>query len=239
MPIDEKEFEQNYSGILERLKDQKAECPDVEQIRAYATGELNPDRIGAIEDHLSCCAPCLQLQQRMAEEPAELDDLRWKKIEKRLDARPAPWDTGRPASPWLSRVRGLRAAAAIVVVVAAAVLWVWIERTTLEPGKSAVTGPISTTRGVSIQAVTPVDQVETMRLFEWSTIPIEADFRLQISGPDGVLWTATTRSQKYLPPPELLERLEPEVRYRWMVQALNEDGKELARSSPIEFQIER
>ena len=237
--MDEKEFEQNYSGVLERLKDPKADCPDVEQIQAYAAGKLKPEQIGPIEDHLSCCAPCLQLEQRLAEDPAELDDLRWKKIERRLDARPAPWDTGRPASPWLSRVRGLSAAAAMVVAVAAAVLWLWIERTTLEPGESGVAGPISTTRGVSIQAVTPVGQVETMRLFEWSTIPIEADFRLQVSGPDGVLWTATTRSQKYLPPPELLEKLEPQVRYRWMVRAVNEDGKEIAESSWIEFKIER
>jgi hypothetical protein len=228
--MEQQESEEEYAPIFEALRKQKGNCPDGDVLLTYVQGELEMPQADALKKHLSACGLCQELSERLALEQPALDEVAWKRIEKKLDDRPAPWKKG-PARKdsfplgWRSYV----AAAALVGVIGASV-WLSSER-------GRVTGPVSETRGNAVQLQDPAGRIDKLEDFRWSALPIAGNFRIQVQEGDKLIWEAVTAESRYVPPEELRRLLRPDTRFRWRIQALGPAREVVGESTWIEFTL--
>lgn len=230
--MDEERFAEEHGRLVKNLSKTKGACPDSGLLLAYHEGELNVEQKAALEKHVALCAICQELLQRISEERAPVDDLGWKRVEKRLDQRASPWRASRKLSSFAFGWRSLAAVAAMLVVTLAAVVWLATEHGVEAPSTS------SPTRGTTIQVIAPAGVVERIDRFEWNAPPLEVTFHLQIKQQEELIWEGRTSSTYYSPPPDLLDRLKPGASYRWKVRGVNAQGETLVDSDWTNFQLE-
>jgi hypothetical protein len=209
----------------------RGECPANETILAYANDELTgPDR-RQLEEHLGLCGICQEILGRLRSEET-LDDLTWKKAEKGLDRRSAPWrargGNSRARLPVYARLWG--AAAAVVVV--AIMITVW-QNMHDETSTSAPPAPV--TRGHAVQPYSPAGPAEAAGDFSWSPLPGASRFHLEVRQGERMLWSAEVQGERYRPPPPLVQLLHPGGRFEWRIQAMDREGRILAESLWQEF----
>lgn len=229
--MDEKRFEREHAWMIRAVKEQKGDCPRGEVLVDFVQGDLDPEQTATLKRHLSFCGVCLNVVERLRSEPAGLDDRVWKRIQKRLYGRPAPWrPQAGPSRSWWVRFRIPAAAAAAAVVVLA--VSVFLKR---EPSPESV----STVRGNLVQLQEPVGAIGTLEVFRWNVLPIAASFRLQLQEGEKLIWDTGTPEPRYRPPQELRAMLRGGIRYRWRVQGLDGAGSVVGESAWVEFVIHR
>lgn len=230
--MDPETFESGHARLFEAMKREKGACPDSDVLFAYLNGDLMTGERRLLEEHLSLCALCSELFDRLQRSEEPVDDLAWKQVESRLEGRAAPWralSRGEDA-PWIRRRYWLAAAACVVLAVAGFVLW---NITGTVPISS---GPASLTRGAVLQLHEPAGVVSGVRIFRWSSLPLASQFRLEIRRQGQVIWEATAQESRYRPPAELSMLLPAGERFEWRVEALDEDGEPVAESSWMAFE---
>lgn len=215
--------------VVEGLRERRGPCPGVDELDALRHGELPPDEVQRVERHLRLCPRCRQLEHRAQLEPAEVDDLTWNRVERGLDARPAPWRERLAVRPEIRA--GWLAAAALVALGIGLTLWV------ARPGLDSRDELVSPVRGPSIGAGEPAGLVDRVDLFSWSAPPIAASFRLELADEDRTVFAGEVPAEGWRAPSRLREELEPGVPYRWRVTAVDESGVLLAESQWVEFQL--
>ena len=226
--MEQQESEEEYAPIFESVRKEKGSCPEGDVLLTYVQGELEMPQADALRKHLAACGLCQELSERLASEQPAVDEVAWKRIEKRLNDRPAPWRRGaiQEHNPWLGW-RSYVAAAALVGVIGAGV-WLSSER-------DRVTGPVSETRGNAVQLQDPAGRIDKLEDFRWSALPIAGSFRIQIQERDKLIWEAVTGESRYLPPEELRRLLRPDTPFRWRIQALGPARDVVGESPWMEF----
>ncbi len=226
--MDSEEFDHSLAGTLSALRRQRGPCPEPDRVLAYQQKDLAEPEMRPVEAHLTLCGSCQELVDRLRQAPAAVDDFTWKRMERALDARPAPW---RQSQPWLWRRHAGIAAA--VLLLAAPAVWLLTQRGEQRPPEPAVT------RGSSIQLREPAGQVERVDEFRWSALPAHSSFRVEIRQAEKLIGEATTPDPRYRPTEELKRRLQGEAVFRWKVQGLDERGQVLEESDWITFEVVR
>jgi hypothetical protein len=240
----EDEFGREFSPLLAGLGERRGECPDPERLAAHVHDELAAAERAAVDAHLGLCTRCTAEIELLAAAPAEVDDVTWRRVERRLDRRAAPWRRSGEAAAGARRAAWLGLAAAVLAVAAGVAVW-----RLPEPGG----GPrvISTTRGDGLQAIAPAGEVRAVERFEWAAPPIEATYRVEVRrGDERVLSVEGTPSAEGTPfsaelPLGMRGVLAPGAEYRWRVQAVVREappggavGERVVLESPwVEFRI--
>lgn len=223
--------EDEFGAVVGGLRERRGPCPEVEQLVALARGELKGEEHRRIETHVRLCPSCRELRDRSAAEPADVDDLRWREIERRLEDRRAPWRRS-ARSPSGVGVRWLAAAAVLVLGVGLAT---WVARS----GPESHSDIVSTTRGASIDLAEPAGLVERIDRFSWSAPPVAGRFRLEIAEGERTVFETDASETGWQPDDRLLGRLEPDTRYRWRVTVRDPSGALVARSEWADFRLAR
>lgn len=230
--MDPEAFRSDHARLFETLRGEKGSCPDPDLLLAYHHAGLTASETRLLEEHLSLCAVCSELLDRLRLSEQPVDDLTWKRVEGRLDARATPWRAApkRKNGAWIRRRYWVAAAAGLVLVVGGLV--VWSTRDTVP----MPFGPASPARGEMVQLHEPAGVVSGVRIFTWSALPVASEFRLQIRHQGRIVWETTTDESRYRPPAELSPLLVPGEPFEWRVEALDDDGNPVAESSWMAFE---
>jgi hypothetical protein len=206
-------------------------CPEVERLTAFVHGELAAEERVALSAHVTLCPSCAGEIDRLESPAAAVDDLSWRRIERRLESRAAPWSE--PVRAHLPKGRSLAwwGAAAVVALAAGVALEVGSQRARIAPTPSA------TTRGGSLQIVEPAGRVETIRRFAWSAPPVAATFRVELFRDEESVFRADTTGTELEAPDDLRRRLVPGATYRWRVVALGSGGRIFLESDWVELRL--
>jgi anti-sigma factor RsiW len=231
----EDEFGREFSPLLAGLAERRGECPDPERLAAYADGELAAGERAALDAHVGLCARCAADLELLAAAPAEVDDVTWRRAERGLDRRAAPWRPRAHSAAGTRRTAWLGVAAAVLAVAAGVAVW---RLPVSDRGRT-----ISTTRGHGLVAVAPAGEVRAVERFEWAAPPIEAKYRVEVRrGDERVLSAEGGPAPVAEIPLGFRDVLRPGVEYRWRVQAVVRDpphgGERVVLESPwVEFRI--
>jgi len=234
----EDEFGREFSPLLAGLGERRGECPDPERLAAYVHDELAAAERAAVDAHLGLCARCTAEIELLAAAPAEVDDVTWRRVERGLDRRAAPWRRRRRPAAGTRRAAWLGVAAAVLAVAAGVAVW-----RLPEPGGGR--RAISTTRGHGLEAIAPAGEVRAVERFEWAAPPIEATYRVEVRRGDERVLSAEGPESSAKIPAGARGVLRPGVEYRWRVQALVREappggaaGERVVLDSPwVEFRI--
>ncbi len=207
-------FDREFEDTWRRLERERGVCPDPELLAAT---EPNPK----IEAHVEMCGVCAELRERLRAPEEAVRDFTWKKAERALDRKPAPWRPSRAS--W----RMPLIAAALVATVGPA-LW-FATRTT---GSTAE--PVE--RGSSIQLLEPAGRVDHVDLFRWSALPGHASFRVRILSGETLVREVSVSEPRYRPDDVLKRLLKPNTTFRWKVQGLDDRGQVLEESGWTAFE---
>ena len=220
------EPDSEIAGALRRLRAQLGACPKAEDLIAFERNELDGENRRTVEAHLELCAVCQGLVERLRQPEPQPDDFTWKRAERALDQRAAPW---RPRQPLWRRYPGLVAAAVMVAIAPA--LWLWMgERDISMVDRTAV-------RGTAIQLLEPAGRVDRLDRFRWNALPAHAGFRVTIMSGQTLIREATTSETRYTPDDALKRRLGSAGSYRWKVAGLDDRGQVLDESAWMTFEL--
>lgn len=214
--------------ILEALRDERGACPEIDVLLRADPETLGEDDHRVIARHLDLCPICAAI---FSPAETEVDDLTWRRTAQGLDQRSKPWRATERGARGSRFRRPLLIAATLVIALGAATIW---RQTQIEP---EMTGPISSQRGPSIQAVAPVGSLDQLTAFSWRTIlPLELDYRLELESDGALLWHADTNLSSLDPPADLVAGLERGRSYRWRVLG-QDQGNVVAESNWVEFTL--
>jgi hypothetical protein len=226
-----------------RLLEQAYPGPDCPPPEAYlADAALSAAERARIETHADVCPACgaeRALARAFDSEPVPAPEAQ--AIIATLRER-APWRAANVAPhPRFAARRGARrfTLAVPLALAAALVLGVGVVLQMGAPGAPPIgapgTGAIM--RGSGIDVVAPAGEVGALPdSLEWEPVPDAASYRVVLMGVDGeTLWQDTIDRPPAVIPPATLASLNPTVRYRWQVEALDENGARIARSETTTF----
>jgi hypothetical protein len=225
--MDEETFSAELDPVLAAVGERRAGCPAVERLSAHAHGELSGEELAAVEEHRRRCPLCARELDLLAAGPVPVDEVTWKRAERALDGRPAPWR--RAAGRSAGRRAGVIAAAAAALVVGVAL---WQGRQPPPPA-----GPVSVTRGSGLQPLQPSGSVHDVERFEWSAPPIAARFLVEVRQGEEVVYRGESTVSALSLPREVRGRLEAGSAYRWRVQALAPEGRVFLESAWVDFRL--
>lgn len=230
--MEERQFQKEYGSVLERIKHRRGDCPDVELLLAYREGALSPQEKNPLERHLNLCAVCKELVERIGQDAADVDDLSWKRIDKKLDRQEVPWRDA-PLRRHLSFLafRPLTPVAIAVLIGAVAVVWMVRNPDAVSPPEG------SAPRGPAIQAIEPAGRAEKVARFVWSAPPVDVTFQLEIRQDDQLIWSDTMPEPTYDVPEPLSRLLKDRVNYRWKVRGVDAAGRLVVESDWTRFEI--
>lgn len=198
------------------LRGERGACPEVERLVARARGELPAADAGAIDRHVALCAACQELLAIASEEGESVDEVTWRRAERGLDRRAAPWTVGgargERARPWLGAVAAL--------LVTGLAVGLWLGRAGPPPGPAP-----AATRGSALRPLAPVGAVAAFDAFRWQAPPVALRFEVEVERAGEVVWRGQTDASPLPAPPELRELLANGAPHRWRVRALAEDGR--------------
>lgn len=223
MNQDDAKFDDDFGAVLREADPAAGPCPDSAMLIAWHAGELDDGRSATVGRHVTGCAECSALAEKLGREPAPVDDMVWARASRSLDQRRWPWRNRRGLSP--SRL-GLIAAG--IAVLAVALLW-------LQPSSPPEIFPA--TRGTAPLTVLAPSGAVSQLEFRWQPVPIHHAYVIEITR-DGNQIAAIETWRPPLPADaELLDRLETGTPYRWRVRAVDASGETLAASDWTEFQL--
>lgn len=236
----------------------EAGCPPIEAFHRSALGELEPEEEARLRRHAASCPACsaeLELAETFEAPPARLAERRADvdAIVAALEAdpphrrRPAavaagPGSAGEPRRPAvvlpfrrLAASPAWRLAAAAVLALGIGLAAHQLSRTAPPPLPQPVTGGV--TRGTAVTGLTPAGELaEAPHELRWDPVAGAAAYRLTLrTVDDTVLW-----QERLASPPAALSSVIPlssAVRYTWEVEAVDADGRVLARSERQSFRI--
>jgi hypothetical protein len=222
---------------------------DLDQLARYAGGELDARAAQELEAR-AASSPMLAAELALARafreadsKAAGVDEIGARLAGSRPRENVVPFDlgnrrntrtSGHVAAPW---GRTLRLAAMLAVVIGGGVL---VGRLTAPPVLPPA--PTNAVRGSSLELVRPQGAVETLPAeVAWQPLPglatrvwIESgsgELLLDQRVPAGVGTLAL--------PPALVDRLAGGLRWRWAAEAIDGEGRVVARAEPVEVRLER
>jgi hypothetical protein len=238
--------------LLARALARGADCPPLERLVAAALGDLPAAESAPLLAHAEGCAACgaeVALASRCA--AADTGSAAVEQVVERLRAAGGeqppgrviefPGDaprrggerarTRRPAPAWT------RWAAAALLV--AGVGLIWEARRTPAPPELPGPGTTDVVRGGELQVLAPVGEViGAPAELSWRPVEAAAKYRVELADVGGEsLGGGESTSARFALPPELANRLRERATYTWQVVAFDADGRELARSSRVEFTV--
>lgn len=223
--MDDDRFAAELHGLTAELRARRGPCPEPDRLARHALGELTGELAAETAAHLQLCDDCRQLAETVGAEPPEMDDLSWRRVERRLDSRPAPWRrvARRSRSPvWWS----LAATALLVVGLS---YWSFVDR-----GPSA---PIATTRGAPVQPLEPIGEVAVLKSFRWQAPPLAVVYRVEIHRGEELVWSGSAEGKILEPPAELRRVLLPEIGYSWRVVGVDAAGDVVVTSRRVDLRL--
>ncbi len=101
-------------------------------------------------------------------------------------------------------------------------------------------GPDAQKRSAIVQPIVPIGPVSQMpAALAWQPVAGAGAYTVSLRAVDGtLLWQTGTDGPRAELPAAVAESLYRAVRYSWSVDALGPDGARLARSGPVDFEIE-
>ena len=197
------------------------------ELSRWSEGGPGDDRTRVLE-HLRECAAC-------AGRYAAAVRARAARVEPASDAADFV-DAGYAAAappkvlPFVARRRWVVVPAAAAAALVAAIALQQVTRR----GDTSVTPRF---RGAAIHALAPAGDVEPPITFTWSSGLAAARFRLEVGGPDGVLYSTETDASRADLPVDAAARLSPGVQYWWTVTAFDRSGAPITTSPRRTFAI--
>ncbi|MDX1384058.1 MAG: hypothetical protein R3190_10475 [Thermoanaerobaculia bacterium] len=213
-------FDRELEALGTELRRQRGACPPTDTLQRFAGGELGAEAAEEVGLHLRLCVECRELVEAVQDSPAAVDEVSWRRVERRLAQRPAPWRRARPGRVWWS-------AAAVVVAVLGIALWSLGERSAELEGE--------VTRGTALKALEPIGEVSNASVFRWQGPPLEVGYRVELKQGDVEIWTGASAEREIAAPADLLRRLAPGVTYRWRVVGVADSGRTVAESDWVEL----
>ena len=225
--MDDRRFDAELAAVAAGLKARRGECPETSQLADHARGGLTGAAAERVREHLRLCTACRELAEAALADPAEIDEVTWRRASRRLDSRPAPW---RRRTPHGRRTGWLAAAA--VVLAAGLSGWLAVSRPAPERPER-----VAATRGAVIQLVEPVGEVGELEVFRWQAPPLAVTYRVELRRGDHTVWSEVSPFPLLEAPPELRRELVPGVAYRWRVEGVDDAGRAVVTSDWAELRL--
>ena len=228
--MDDERFDGEFGALFAALRDRRGTCPAPERLLALAHDEAAPAERAALQAHVHLCPSCASELDRLVAAPAAVDEVSWRRVERRFDRRAVPWNRRRELAPRRRAFAWLGVAAALVLAVGF-VLRVGWGRDKLPPDA------VSATRGEAIQVLEPAGRVHAVARFEWFAPPVEAIYLVELRRGSELVWRGETTESFLAAPGELGRLLEPGVGYRWRVQAVDTARRAFLASEWTELEL--
>ncbi len=205
------------------------ECPSIERWLDWAQSQLDDGEAEAMDRHTEVCGVCraeAQLASAFVQDDAATDDVSVRRIVRGLERR-SPLRKRAPVAPLLAA-----AAAALFVAIG---LWSLNDRREPLPAPSDLT----TVRGAELHWETELgEEIPAPTELRWTALEDADRYRVEIVRVDETsVWQEEVLDASVALPQAVREQLEPHVRYRARVTALDPDGRALSRSSPLVFSL--
>lgn len=224
---DEAGFDSELGPLWDELRRTRGDCPPDDVLLELARRGA-PD--GTVAHHVALCPACREIVELAAADPAGVDDMSWRRVERSLDRRPTPWRSQpRPQSRW----QPLAFAAAMLLAVSLGTI-VWLR---MDPAAETSNGAVSTERGAAVVPLQPAGEVAAVEQFTWSAPPAELRFIIVIEQNGREVWRGETVGSPYRVPPDLQAQFEQAGSFRWRVIAIDRGGTELVTSEWRAFEI--
>jgi len=205
-------------------------CKFEDLIDAYLLNKLSEEERSRFEEHYFNCPACFQ---KMVERDEMISAIKWKGHEIFADMmeeeqfRKAPW--WERAAAFMGPRQWVTAAvtAALVLVVVLAVL------PTFRSSPPQFFLDDDQTRG---RAITLISDSIPGR-FEWQAVPDAVEYKILIENHEP-LWQDSTPDNYTTIPEEIKAKMVPGRKYFWQVKAFSPEGRLIAVSSRVQFQVQ-
>jgi hypothetical protein len=207
-----------------------AGCPPPESFLPSALRTLDAEEVRRLEAHLRECLACAAERDLATafEQPVEGAE---------TDLRHVLRELKRGAAVGRRWTAGLVLAAAALLVLAALAL-PWERWREAPPVPAAPSGDLPV-RGAVIRTVGPRGELPSAPdHLAWQPTPGATTFELTLKRPDGtILWRGRADGPEAVLPPEIRGAIENFVVYSWEVHAIDDNGRTVARSRWVHFQV--
>jgi len=104
--------------------------------------------------------------------------------------------------------------------------------------QSPTPSPAPTFRGTTVHTLTPSGAVDSTGVaFTWASGIAAGRYRIEIGDAGGVVYSGEAAASGWVPPADVMRRLQPGVQYWWTASALDRGGAPVSRSERRTFSL--
>lgn len=211
-------------------------CNYDDHIDDYLLNKLNEEDKREFEEHYFNCDQCFEKTEARAELIAVVKN-KGKIIfeaEEKTEEKKEVFSFDRVLSFFTPKQWAVATAAAILLLIISLSVIPLLRKTSPQ----FVLDEEGRLRGESITLISPVIDVDTTPSeFKWKKLGENAEYKIYFYLNHEPFWTASTKETALSIPEEILNIMQPGLKYSWQVKAFSPQGILIAVSSKVQFKI--